>query len=102
MYIVFPIRFNRGVMVILLVFHAGDPGSIPLEGNIFSFSILFSPFFYIFCNKSLVAFYIKFNALAKSFHQPLFFINVQIQNALSQLWLQICGYVRHINQQSVQ
>ena len=31
-------------MVILLVFHAGDPGSIPMEGNIFSSSILFSPF----------------------------------------------------------
>ena len=28
-------------MVILLVFHAGDPGSIPFEGNIFSSSILF-------------------------------------------------------------
>ena len=28
--------------------------------------------FYKFCNKSLVAFYIKFNALAKSSHQPLF------------------------------
>ena len=27
-------------MVILLVFHAGDPGSIPVEWNIFSFSIL--------------------------------------------------------------
>ena len=50
MYIVFPIRFNpvsSGVMVILLVFHAGDPGSIPVEGNIFSSSILFSPFLYI-------------------------------------------------------
>ena len=32
-------------MVILLVFHAGDPGSIPFEGNIFSSSILFFPFF---------------------------------------------------------
>ena len=51
-------------MVILLVFHAGDPGSIPMEGNIFSSSILFFPIFYIFCNKNLVAFYIKFNALA--------------------------------------
>ena len=59
-------------MVILLVFHAGDPGSIPVEGTIFSSSILFFPFFYIFCNKSLVAFYIKFNALAKSSHQPHF------------------------------
>ena len=62
-------------MVILLVFHAGDPGSIPVEGNIFSSSILFFQkiFIYIFCNKSLVAFYIKFNALAKSSHQPPFF-----------------------------
>ena len=32
-------------MVILLVFHDGDPGSIPVEGNIFSSSILFFPFF---------------------------------------------------------
>ena len=83
-------------MVILLVFHAGEPGSVPVEGNIFSSSILFFPFF-IFCNKSLVAFYIKFNALAKSSHHPLFFslffLNFQIQTALSQLLLQICGYV---------
>ena len=63
-------------MVILLVFHAGDPGSIPVEGNILSssyFSII-----YIYCNKSLVAFYINFNALAKIPRQPLF-INFQIQ-----------------------
>ena len=32
-------------MVILLVFHAGDPGSISVEGNIFSSSILFFPIF---------------------------------------------------------
>ena len=32
-------------MVILLVFYAGDLGSIPVEGNIFSSPILFSPFF---------------------------------------------------------
>ena len=32
-------------MVTLLVFHAGDPGSIPVEGNIFSSSILFFSFF---------------------------------------------------------
>ena len=146
-------------MVILLVFHAGDPGSIPVEGNIFSSSILFSPFFYILCNKSLVAFYIKFNALDKSSYQPLFFYKFSNPNRIiitiigigmpspilwshlqrivllssllwwelgsnslitgpgewlsfrrftsklswswSQLWLQICGYVRHINQQSV-
>ena len=86
-----------GVMVILLDFHAGDPGSIPVEGNKFSSSILLFPFF-IYFNKNLVAFYIKFNALTKSSHQPLFFflyiyINFQIQTALSQLWLQICGYV---------
>ena len=35
-------------MVILLVFHAGDPGSIPVEGNIFSSSILFFPFFFLY------------------------------------------------------
>ena len=37
-------------MIILLVFHAGDPGSIPVEGNIFSSSILFPPplFIYIY------------------------------------------------------
>ena len=56
-------------MVILLVFHAGDPGSIPIEGNIFSSSILFFLFFI-----HLVAFYIKFNALAKGSHQPRFFV----------------------------
>ena len=81
-------------MVILLVFHAGDPGSIHMEGNIFFVFNLIFPIFYIFCNKNLVAFYIKFNPLAKSSHQPLFLIiNLQIQKALSQLWLQICGYV---------
>ena len=58
-------------MVILLVFHAGDPSLIPVEGNIFSPS--YFPLFYIFYNKSLVAFYINFNALAKS-SQPLFII----------------------------
>ena len=58
-------------MVILLVFYAGGPGSIPVEGNI-SYQILIFPFFYVFGNKSLVAFYIKFNALAKSSYQPLF------------------------------
>ena len=82
-------------MVILLVFHAGDPGSIQIEGNFFVFNLIF-PIFYSFCNKSLVAFYIKFNALAKSSHQPLFFyiyIIFQMQTALSQLQLQIWGYV---------
>ena len=78
-------------MVILLVFHASDPGSISVEGNIFIVFNLIFPIFYSFCNKSLVAFYIKFNALAKSSHQPLFFffiyiyLNFQIQTALSQL-----------------
>ena len=67
-------------MVILLVFHAGDPGLIPMEGNIFSSSILFFPFFSIFCNKNLVAFYIKFNALAKSSHQPLLFFFYNFSN----------------------
>ena len=38
-------------MVILLVFHAGDPGSIPVEGNIFSSSILFFPFFIHFATR---------------------------------------------------
>ena len=56
-------------MVILLVFYAGDPGSTSVEGNIvFVFTLIF-PIFYIFSNKSLVAFYIEFNALAKSSHR---------------------------------
>ena len=33
-------------MVILLVFHAGDPGSIPVEVNIFSSS--YFPHFFIY------------------------------------------------------
>ena len=37
-------------MVVLLVFHAGDPGSIPVEGNIFS-SYFPQFFIYIFSNK---------------------------------------------------
>ena len=61
-------------MVIFLVIHAGEPGSTAVEGNFFSSSLLFFPFFYIFYNKSLVTFYIEFNALAKSSHQPLFFL----------------------------
>ena len=77
MYIVFPIRFNvsSSVMVTLLVFHAGDPGSIPMEGNIFSSSVLFSHFLFIL-QQSLVAFYIKFKSLDKSSHQPLFFLQI--------------------------
>ena len=80
MYIVFQIRFNvsSGVMVILRVLHADDPGSSPMEGDIFLSSYFHHFYIYIFYNKSLVAFYIKFNALAKSSHQPLF-INFQIQ-----------------------
>ena len=34
-------------MVILLAFHAGDPGSIPVEGNIFRLQSYFSHFLYI-------------------------------------------------------
>ena len=51
MHIVFPITFtvSSGVMVILLVFHAGDPGSVPVEGTIFFFCLqsYFSHFLYI-------------------------------------------------------
>ena len=100
MYIVFPVRFNR------LQWCNGYLASLPRwrpkfdshgRKYFFVFNLIF-PIFYIFCNKNFVAFYIKFNALAKSSHQPLFFflfiyINFQIQTALSQLWLQICGYV---------
>ena len=46
-----------------------------MEGNIFFVFNLISPIFYIFCNKSLVAFYIKFNALAKK-KATLFFIYI--------------------------
>ena len=72
MYIVFPIRFNR------LQWCNGYLASLPRRRPrfdsrgrkyFFVFSLIF-PIFYIFCNKSLVAFYIKFNALAKSSHQP--------------------------------
>ena len=75
MYIVFPIRFNR------LQWCNGYIASLPRwrprfdsrgRKYFFVFNLIF-PIFYIFCNKSLVAFYIKFNALAKSSHQPLFF-----------------------------
>ena len=34
-------------MVILLVFHAGDPGSIPFEGNFFRLQSYFSHFLFI-------------------------------------------------------
>ena len=104
MYIVFPTRFNR------LQWCNGYLASLPRwrprfdsyrRKYFFVFNLIF-PIFYIFCNKNLVAFYIKFNALAKSSHQPprffflfcfCFFISFQIQTALSQLGLQICGYV---------
>ena len=75
MYIVFPIRFNRlqwcnGYLASLLRWRP----RFDSRGRkyFFVFNIIF-PIFYIFCNKSLVAFYIKFNTLAKSSHQPLFF-----------------------------
>ena len=73
MYIVFPIRFNR------LQWCNGYLASLPRwrprfdscgRKYFFVFNLIF-PIFYIFCNKNLVAFYIKFNALAKSSHQPL-------------------------------
>ena len=98
MYIVFPIRFNR--LQWCNVYLASLPRwrtRFDSHGRkyFFVFNLIF-PIFYIFCNKNLVEFYIKFNALAKSSHQPLFFfffINFQTQTALSQLWLQISGYV---------
>ena len=73
-YIVFPIRFNR------LQWCNGYLASLPRwrprfdslwRKYFFVFNLIF-PIFYSFCNKSLVAFYIKFNALAKSSRQPLF------------------------------
>ena len=98
MYIVFLVRFNR------LQWCNGYLACLPRwrpkfdsrgRKYLFVFNLIF-PIFYIFCKKSLVAFYIKYNALAKSSHQPFFFffffLNFQIQT-LSQLWLQICGYV---------
>ena len=77
-------------MVILLVFHAADPGSILVEGKYFFVFNLIFPIFYSFCNKSLVAFYLKFNALAKVLTSHFFFffflyINFQMQTALLQL-----------------
>ena len=105
MYIVFPTRLNR------LQWCNGYLASLPRwrprfdsrrRKYFFVFNLIF-PIFYSFCNKSLVAFYIKFNALAKSSHQPHYiyiyiyiYINFQIQTALSQLWLQICSYVNFL------
>ena len=77
MYIVFPVRFNR------LHWCNGFLASLPRwrprfdsrgRKYFFVFNHIFPFFFCIFCNKNLVAFYIKFNALAKSPHQPFFFI----------------------------
>ena len=80
MYIVFQIRFNR--LQWCNCYFASLPHWRPRfdsRGRKYCFVFLLFPFFiYIFCNRSLVAFYIKFNALAKSSHQPLF-INCQIQ-----------------------
>ena len=74
MYIVFPLRFHR------LQWCNGYLASLPRwrpgfdsRGRKYFFVFNLFPFFYIFCNKNLIAFYIKFNALAKSSHQPLFF-----------------------------
>ena len=92
-YNIFPLRFNRlqwcnGYLVSLP--HWRPRLDSRGRKTFFVFNLIF-PIFYIFCNKSLVAFYIKFNALAKSSH--FFFIiiiiiiiNFQIQTALSQLW----------------
>ena len=75
MRIVFSIRFSR------LQWCNGYLASLPRWGPrfdshgrkyFFVFNLIF-PIFYIFCNKTLVAFYIKFNALAKRSHQPRFF-----------------------------
>ena len=94
-------------MVILLVFHAGDPGSILVEGNILSSSILFSHFCLYILQQELSSVLHKIKRTSQKFSPTAFFfffffyINFQIQNALSHLWLWIYGYVRHINQQSV-
>ena len=73
MNIVFPIRFNRLQWCNLTSLPCWRP-KFDSRGRkyFFVFNLIF-PIFYILCNKSLVAFYIKFNALAKSSHQPLFF-----------------------------
>ena len=48
MYIVFQERINNapGVVIILLVYHTGDPGLIPVEGKMFFLFILFHFFFW--------------------------------------------------------
>ena len=82
MFIVFPIRFNR------LQWCNGYLTSLPRwrprfdshgRKYFFVFNFIF-PIFYIFCQKNLVAFYIKFNALAKSSYQPLFFFFYKFSN----------------------
>ena len=75
MYIVFPIKFNclqwcNGYLASL-------PGWRPRFDSrgrkyFFVFNLIF-PIFYTFCNNSLVAFYIKFNALAKFSPATFFF-----------------------------
>ena len=74
MYIVFPTRFNR------LQWCKGYLASLPRWRPMFDsrerkYFFVFNLIFPIFCNKNLVAFYIKFNALAKSSQQPYFFLN---------------------------
>ena len=78
MYIVFQIRFNR------LQWCNGYLTSLPCwqprfdsRGRKYFSSSYFSHLFLYILQKSLVAFYIKLNALGKSSHQPLF-MNVQI------------------------
>ena len=75
MIIIFPIRFNR------LQWCNDYLDSLPRwrftfdsrgRKYFFLFNLIF-PIFYLFCNKSSVPFYIKFNALAKSSHQPLLY-----------------------------
>ena len=75
MYIVFPTKFNR------LQWFNGYLASLPhwrprfdSRGRKYFFVFnLIIPIIYIFCNKNLVAFYIKFNALAKSSQQSFLF-----------------------------
>ena len=82
MYIVFPIRFNR--LQWCNGYLANLPRWRPRFGShgrkyFLVFNLIF-PIFYIFCNQNLVAFYIKFNALAKSSHQPLFIYIYKFSN----------------------
>ena len=95
MYIVFPIKFNRlqwcnGYLASLLRWRPKFDSR--WRKYFFVFNLTF-PIFYIFCNKSLAAFYIKFNALAKSSHQPLFLIykfsnpNSIITVMVTDMWL---------------